>query len=135
MREWVVRRASSIEDLLRDPVGAYFVGHSFMQWFLPRIAGTFGFGRMHVNDEPAVRTLLVSPVLESGYDLLCDLSAVEVFDERLLEVATAFFMRRSSSRVRRVRARSPSPPPSIKCASCAGCRAICGASAASSSRR
>jgi AraC-like DNA-binding protein len=82
----VVRAAGSVRDLLEDPIGSYLAGESFVVWFQPRLAGAFGFGRVKSADLPALRELLLSPVLDRGYDMLCDLGAVEVFDDSAFEL-------------------------------------------------
>jgi AraC-like DNA-binding protein len=81
-----VRAATSVDDVLADPVGAYFAGASFLVWFQPDLAGAFAFGRLAPSDYPLVQRLLVTPSLPRGYDLLCDTSAIEVFDERAFEL-------------------------------------------------
>jgi AraC-like DNA-binding protein len=85
-----VRAATSVDDVLGDPVGAYFAGTSFLVWFQPNLSGAFAFGRLATADYPLVQRLLVTPSLPRGYDLLCDLSAIEVFDERAFELLASF---------------------------------------------
>ena len=86
-----MRAASSVQDLLADPIGAYLAGHSFVAWFQARLAGAFASRRLHPDDEPIIRELLVSPVLPPGYDLLLDSSELDVFDERAYELLDVFF--------------------------------------------
>lgn len=84
-----------MQAVLADPIGSYFAARSFAVWFQPRLAGAFVFGELHPADEPALATLLVSPVLEPGYDLLCDCGTVEKFDERGFALLSAFLDSRS----------------------------------------
>jgi AraC-like DNA-binding protein len=98
-----VRVATSVKDVLGDPVGAYFAGQSFMVWFQPNLAGSFAFGRLVAADFPLVHELITTPVLPAGYDMLCDCSAVEVFDERAFTLIAGVLEQRASELLRDVR--------------------------------
>jgi AraC-like DNA-binding protein len=86
-----VRPASSIDEILAAPLGRYFVARSFVVWFQPKLAGAFAFGPLDPADEPQLARLLVTPALAPKYNLLCDFSAIEVFDQRGFELLTTFF--------------------------------------------
>lgn len=82
--------APSVDTILADPIGHYFAGRSFVVWFQPRLAGAMAFDRLHSCDEPQLARLLSQPVLERGYDLICDFSGVELFDQRAFELLDVF---------------------------------------------
>ena len=82
--------AASVDAILADPIDHYYAGRSFVVWFQRRLAGAFGFDRLHPDDEPVLARLLVTPVLTAGYDLLCDFGAVEQLDERAFTLLAAF---------------------------------------------
>ena len=86
----MLRGAASVHDVLADPIGRYFAGESFLVWFHHKLAGAFVFGQLHPNDYVHVQQLLVTRVLECPYDLLLDLAAVEVFDERAFALLEGF---------------------------------------------
>jgi len=85
-----VRGATSVQDILANPVGAYLAGDSFLVWFHARLAGGFAFGRLAHVDHPLLGQLLGRDAIPPGYDMLVDTSTVEVFDDRSFGFLTGF---------------------------------------------
>jgi AraC-like DNA-binding protein len=85
-----VRGATSVQDILANPIGAYLVGDSFLIWFHARLVGGFTFGRLAHADHPLLGQFLGRKVIPPGYDMLVDTSTVEVFDDRSFGFLTGF---------------------------------------------
>ena len=85
-----VRGATSVQDILANPVGAYLAGDSFLVWFHTRLVGGFACRQLAHVDHPLLGQFLGRKVIPPGYDMLVDTSTVEVFDDRSFEFLTAF---------------------------------------------
>jgi AraC-like DNA-binding protein len=75
-----LRPASSAADLLRDPIGRYLAGRSFVIWVKsPTLAGTIYFGATDAEDLPALVELFALPIhaaLATPFDAVIDSSRV-----------------------------------------------------------
>jgi AraC-like DNA-binding protein len=102
-----VRSAGSIERFLADPVGHYYQGRSFVVWVqTPFRIGSSYFERLDPADHPAIAALFslpVSPALETPYDVLHDLEAIEVFDRTSYSIFEAFLRLRVADVAARAR--------------------------------
>jgi AraC-like DNA-binding protein len=102
-----VRPAHSVEDFLADPVGRCVAGRAYVA-FMPSAAlvGASHFGAFEDTDLPALRALFPLPAhsaLVVPYDVLHDLSGVDVLDRRAFELVAQFLAQWMPQLVGRVR--------------------------------
>jgi AraC-like DNA-binding protein len=87
-------RADSPAELLSAPIGRYVAGRSFVVWVeSPERLGAFQFGPLDSSDNPALAALFPlpsHPALAQTFDVLHDVSAVEVIDRSAFDFLEGF---------------------------------------------
>lgn len=75
---------------MADPVGSYLAGESMVVWFHEGLAGGFTFKRLAHGDHGLLVTLLGAHVLQPPYDMIVDVSTVDVFDTKSFALLATF---------------------------------------------
>ncbi len=94
-------------ELLADPVGRCYVARSLVVWVQsPSLLGAFHLSTFDPLDRAAVTSVFdlpASPRLAQRYDLLHDLSALDLLEERAFEFFEMFLARSAAAIATRVR--------------------------------
>jgi AraC-like DNA-binding protein len=85
-----VRGATSVQDILANPVGSYLAGESTLVWFHAKLAGGFTFRQLAHADHALLDQILGRRAIPPPYDMLIDSSTVEVFDDRSFAFLAGF---------------------------------------------
>jgi AraC-like DNA-binding protein len=100
-------RADSPAELLSAPIGRYVSGRSFVVWVeSPERLGAFQFGPLDSSDHPALAALFPlpsHPAMAPRFDVLHDVSGVEVIDRGEYDFLEGFLEASIEQLARRVR--------------------------------
>jgi AraC-like DNA-binding protein len=102
-----VHAAASVAAFLADPVGRFVAGRAFVAWmYSPSLVGASHFGPFETIDLDQLRALFplpLHPALVPPYDVIHDLSGVDVLDRRAFDVLAQFLAEHMPQLVGRVR--------------------------------
>ncbi len=77
-------RPAPLEDYVRDPVGRYVAGRSYLVWVAsPALAGASYFGRLDEREAPDILRVTTMPegwAAATGYDVMIDCGRLEAMD-------------------------------------------------------
>lgn len=119
-----MRRARSIEDFVRNPVGAFQAGRTHVVWcHSTTLVGTVHWGRPTDADASALARrldLCLHPALTHGFDVIQDSRATESFDAGAFEVLAAYVRQRLPAWTSNIRRHAVLVPSGMVAATVAG---------------
>ena len=119
-----MRRARSIDDFVRDPVGAFQAGRTHVVWcHSPTLVGTVHWGRPTDADARALvrrLDLCLHPALAHGFDVVQDSRATESFDAGAFQVLSRYVRERLPAWSRNIRRHAVLVPSGMVAATVAG---------------